>query len=232
MILRVRFNKKNYLRYIGHLDLMKLFQRNFSRVGIPIKYSEGFNPKPRLSIANPLSLGIESEEEYMDVDLEDKISVEEFIKKMNSALPKDVQIIDGKYLEKGDSISSLIEWAVYEIRFNLLDSIDKTSFEGIIEEWLLKEEIIITRSRKKGRSKIEQQENIKEFIKEIKLKEIQNNAMTIEVIIKSGDNGNLRPLDFMEALNRDNNLNMDIDSIMMKRLAMYTEKDGKLYKPF
>lgn len=109
MILRVRFNKKNYLRYIGHLDLMKLFQRNFSRVGIPIKYSEGFNPKPRLSIANPLSLGIESEEEYMDVDLEDKISVEEFIKKMNSALPKDVQIIDGKYLEKGDSISSLIE---------------------------------------------------------------------------------------------------------------------------
>lgn len=232
MILRVRFNKKNYLRYIGHLDLMKLFQRNFSRVGIPIKYSEGFNPKPRLSIANPLSLGIESEEEYMDVDLEDKISVEEFIKKMNSALPKDVQIIDGKYLEKGDSISSLIEWAVYEIRFNLLDSIDKTSFEGIIEEWLLKEEIIITRSRKKGRSKIEQQENIKEFIKEIKLKEIQNNAITIEVIIKSGDNGNLRPLDFMEALNRDNNLNMDIDSIMMKRLAMYTEKDGKLYKPF
>lgn len=232
MILRVRFNKKNYLRYIGHLDLMKLFQRNFSRVGIPIKYSEGFNPKPRLSIANPLSLGIESEEEYMDVDLEDKISVEEFIKKMNSALPKDVQIIDGKYLEKGDSISSLIEWAVYEIRFNLLDSIDKTSFEGIIEEWLLKEEIIITRSRKKGRSKIEQQENIKEFIKEIKLKEIQNNAMTIEVIIKSGDNGNLRPLDFMEALNRDNNLNMDIDSIMMKRLGMYAEKDGKLYKPF
>lgn len=232
MILRVRFNKKNYLRYIGHLDLMKLFQRNFSRVGIPIRYSEGFNPKPRLSIANPLSLGIESEEEYMDVDLEDKISVEEFIKKMNSALPKDIQIIDGKYLEKGDSISSLIEWAVYEIRFNLLDSIDKTSFEEIIEKWLLKDEIIITRSRKKGRGKIEQQENIKEFIKEIKLKEIQNNAIVMEVTIKSGDNGNLRPLDFMEALNRDNNLNIDIDSIMMKRLAMYAEKDGNLYKPF
>jgi radical SAM-linked protein len=232
MILRVRFNKKNYLRYIGHLDLMKLFQRNFSRVGIPIRYSEGFNPKPRLSIANPLSLGIESEEEYMDVDLEDKISVEEFIKKMNSALPEDIQIIDGKYLEKGDSISSLIEWAVYEIRFNLLDSIDKTSFEEIIEKWLLKDEIIITRSRKKGRSKIEQQENIKGFIKEIKLRETQNNAIVMEITIKSGDNGNLRPLDFMEALNGDNNLNIDIDSIMMKRLAMYAEKDGNLYKPF
>jgi radical SAM-linked protein len=232
MILRVRFNKKNYLRYIGHLDLMKLFQRNFSRVGIPIRYSEGFNPKPRLSIANPLSLGIESEEEYMDVDLEDKISVEEFIKKMNSALPEDIQIIDGKYLEKGDSISSLIEWAVYEIRFNLLDSIDKTSFEEIIEKWLLKDEIIITRSRKKGRSKIEQQENIKGFIKEIKLRETQNNAIVMEITIKSGDNGNLRPLDFMEVLNGDNNLNIDIDSIMMKRLAMYAEKDGNLYKPF
>lgn len=232
MILRVRFNKKNYLRYIGHLDLMKLFQRNFSRVGIPIKYSEGFNPKPKLSIANPLSLGIESEEEYMDVDLEDKISVEDFIEKMNNALPKDVQIIDGKYLEKGDSISSLIEWAVYEIRFNILNSIDKNNFEEIIEKWILREAILITRFRKKGRNRIEQEENIKGFIKEIKLKEIQNNSINIEVTIKSGDNGNLRPLDFMEALNRDNNLNMDIDSIMMKRLAMYAEKDGKLYKPF
>lgn len=232
MILRVRFNKKNYLRYIGHLDLMKLFQRNFSRVGIPIKYSEGFNPKPKLSIANPLSLGIESEEEYMDVDLEDKISVEDFIEKMNNALPKDVQIIDGKYLEKGDSISSLIEWAVYEIRFNILNSIDKNNFEEIIEKWILREAILITRFRKKGRNRIEQEENIKGFIKEIKLKEIQNNSINIEVTIKSGDNGNLRPLDFMEALNRDNNLNMDIDSIMMKRLVMYAEKDGKLYKPF
>lgn len=232
MILRVRFNKKNYLRYIGHLDLMKLFQRNFSRVGIPIKYSEGFNPKPKLSIANPLSLGIESEEEYMDVDLEDKISVEDFIEKMNNALPKDVQIIDGKYLEKGYSISSLIEWAVYEIRFNILNSIDKNNFEEIIEKWILREAILITRFRKKGRNRIEQEENIKGFIKEIKLKEIQNNSINIEVTIKSGDNGNLRPLDFMEALNRDNNLNMDIDSIMMKRLAMYAEKDGKLYKPF
>lgn len=232
MILRVTFNKKEYLRYIGHLDLMKLFQRTFSRVGIHIKYSAGFNPKPKLSIANPLSLGIESEEEYMDVDLENKIPVEEFIEKMNKALPKDVQIIDGKYLEKGDSISSLIEWAVYEIRFDLLDPIDKITFEEIIGNWLLKEGIIITRSRKKGRNKIEQEEDIKGFIKEIKCKEILNNSIIIEANIKSGDNGNLRPLDFMEALIRDNNLNMDIDSIMMKRLAMYAEKDGKLYKPF
>ena len=116
MILRIKFNKKNYLRYISHLDLMRLFQRSFNKANIPIKYSEGFNPHPKFSIGAPLSLGIESNEEYMDIDLE-YMAVDEFIERMNGVLPKDIQIISGKYLEREESLNSIIAWESMKFNF-------------------------------------------------------------------------------------------------------------------
>ncbi|MBU5311216.1 TIGR03936 family radical SAM-associated protein [Tissierella carlieri] len=230
MILRVAFNKKNYLKYIGHLDLMRLFHRSFNRAGVPIKYSEGFNPHPKFSIGNPLSLGIESEEEYMDIDI-DYIPVDEFIKKVNAVLPNDIQIIRGKYLEKEEAIASLIAWAFYEINFNIDQKKEKEILEDIFTKWLSQEEIIITRLRKKGKKKIEKEENIKSFIGNLVIKEIRDTSITIDSLLRSGGNGNLKPLDFIEALDRDTCLNIDMDSVTTKRLALYAEKDNNIYKP-
>lgn len=231
MILRVTFNKKNYLKYLGHLDLMRLFQRSFGRANISIKHSEGFNPHPKFSIANPLSLGIESEEEYMDIDLDDKIPVAEFIGRMNKVLPQDIQIIKGAYLEKEESIASLIAWAFYEMKFDTNKVKTKIELEDMFNKWLSREEIMITRLRKKGKRKIESEENIKSFIGNLVVKHIEDNKITIDVLIRSGGNGNLRPNDFIDALNRDNNLGIELDSIMMKRLGLYAEKDNNIYKP-
>ncbi len=230
MILRVKFNKKNYLKYIGHLDLMRLFHRAFNRAGIPIKYSEGFNPHPRFSIANPLSLGFESEEEYMDIHV-DYIPIEEFIEKINNALPKDVQVIYGEYVEKEESIAALIAWAHYEIDFEVENSQNEKELEEIIDKWLSQDEIIITRTGKKGKRKVEKQENIKNFIGNLVIKKCEDNIFKIDVLLKSGSNGNLKPTDFIESLNRDNNLRLDMDSMTIKRLGLYAEKDNKIYKP-
>ena len=98
-MLRVKFTKESYLKYISHLDLMRLFNRTFRRADIPIKYTEGFNPQPKFSIANPLALGIESISEYMDIELEEEMPVEDFIEKMNKELPKQIRILEGKYIE-------------------------------------------------------------------------------------------------------------------------------------
>lgn len=230
MILRVTFNKKNYLKYLGHLDLMRLFQRSFGRADISIKHSEGFNPHPKFSIANPLSLGIESEEEYMDIHL-DYIPVEDFIQRMNNVLPQDIQIIKGAYLEKEESIASLIAWAFYEMKFEINEIKDKIELEGIFSTWLSKDEIIITRLRKKGKRKVESKENIKSFIANLVIKDIEDNKITIDVLLRSGGNGNLRPNDFIDVLNRETNLAIDIDSVTMKRLGLYAEKDNNIYKP-
>lgn len=230
MILRIKFNKKNYLKYISHLDLMRLFHRSFNRAGIPIEYSQGFNPHPRFSIASPLSLGIESEEEYMDINLE-YMPVEEFMAKMNEVLPDDIQILTGEYLKKEESIAALISWAFYEINFATHENHDKESLNKILKDWLSKDEITITRTRKKGRRKLEREVNIKDLMGNIVIKDIKGQDITMDILLKSGSNGNLNPMDFIMVFDRDNPINIDMDSIAIKRLALYAEKDNNIYKP-
>ncbi len=148
LMLRVKFTKENYLKYISHLDLMRLFNRAFRRANIPIKYSEGYNPQPKFSIANPLSLGIESISEYMDIELYEDILVEEFIENMNRELPKDIRILEGKHIVGNASLDSLVAWAYYEIKFSF-NNLKIEEFEKVLEEWLQNEEIIIVRIRRR-----------------------------------------------------------------------------------
>lgn len=231
MILRVVFNKRNYLKYIGHLDVMRLFHRAFNRANLPIKYSEGFNPHPKFSIASPLSLGIESEEEYMDVELTEKISIREFIDTLNKSLPADVQVVRGKYLDVVDSVAAIIAWGFYEINFDI--DVEKTNEEvqSEINDFMNKEQILITRLKKKGRNKVEKEEDVKDSIGNIVIKYVYKNNITMEVLLRSGNNGNLKAVDFMGCLKDQTNLNVDIDSINVKRLAVYAEKDNNIYKP-
>lgn len=232
MIIRAVFTKKNYLRYISHLDLVRLFHRTFNRCEIPIKHSEGFNPHPKFSIANPLSLGIESDGEFIDIDLDDEMPIDEFILKMNNALPKDVQIIKAVYLKKDVSVSSIISWAFYEMKFVMNKGLLLEDFTNKIEKWLESDEILITRYRKKGKNKVLKEENIRPSIANIIAKGIDSEGfMEIQALLKTGEEGNLRPLDFIEALNRDLDLNIDMDLVYLNRLALYAEDSGNIYSP-
>ncbi|NLY44876.1 MAG: DUF2344 domain-containing protein [Tissierella sp.] len=231
MILRVKFNKKNYLKYIGHLDLLRLFQRTFNRAEIPVKYSEGFNPHPKFSIANPLSLGIESEEEYMDIDLVEKINTEDFIKRMNHILPKDIQILDAIYPDDEKSISAKLSWALYEIRFDIEKDLSLDEVKSILENWLNSGEIMISRLRKKGKRKVMKEEDIRPLIQMIQVKEKADNEVTIESVMRVGDGGNLRPFDFVDALGNNIELGMDVDSASLIRKALYIENGERLDKP-
>ena len=84
--MRVKFIKTGYLKYLSHLDLVRLFIRAFSRANIPVKFSEGFNPHPKFSIGNPLPLGTESLAEYMDIELIEDMDPKEFMQKLNPIL--------------------------------------------------------------------------------------------------------------------------------------------------
>lgn len=211
---------------------MRLFQRTFNSCQIPVKYSEGFNPHPKFSIANPLSLGIESEGEYIDIDLEDNIPIGDFIEKMNSSLPEDIQIIKAEYLEKDISISSILKWAFYEIKFPQNQVDDLSLLEEKINTWLTNEEIFITKLKKKKRLKVPTEVNITPLIGNVVVKGFDENKYTvINTLLRIGEGGNLKPLEFMEAMKRDLNIDIDLDSLLMKRLALYAEENGNIYSP-
>lgn len=230
MTLRVRFTKENYLRYISHLDLMRLFQRTFRRANIPIKYSEGFNPKPKFSIANPLGLGISSIEEYMDIELYDKISIEDFIKRMNKELPEDIRVLDAKYMEDNRSISSLISWSYYEIKFKANKLENKEEFENLIKKWLEEDKIIIKQIKRKGKKIIEKDQDIKPSIGNIVIN-YNLQLVKLNCLLKAGDNGNLKPMDFIEAMDKYIKIGIDFDSLNIKRLGLFMESKGEIKSP-
>lgn len=231
MILRVKFTKENYLRYIGHLDLLRLFQRCFNRAGIELNYSQGFSPRPKFSIANPLSLGVESIGEYMDIDLLKEMDIEDFIVAMNNVLPEGIKILAAQYPKDTKSVSSILNFAKYEIKCKTEKNLTKEELSTIIHSWLENEEIMISRLRKRKKSKIMMEEDVKHLIREVEVAAVDNNTMYINALLSSSENGTLRPLDFIEAMNRDNNLEIDIESVMLKRLGLYIEENNTIYKP-
>ncbi len=94
------FSKKGALKYIGHLDLMRLFTRAMRRADLPLKMSEGFSPHPKLSLKRALKLGLESESEEGAIVLRLPVSPDEFKDKLQGQLPEGIEI---KYVERNFS---------------------------------------------------------------------------------------------------------------------------------
>lgn len=103
---RLLFEKTGSAVWISHLDLMRLFQRAFKRAGLPLKHTQGFNPRPSVSIALPLSVGVESQCELLDFDLDGvEIPCEEILKRLNPVLVDGVKVL--KVYEDGAKIKHL-----------------------------------------------------------------------------------------------------------------------------
>lgn len=103
---RALFEKSGNAVYISHLDLMRLFQRAFKRAGLPLTHTQGYNPRPSVSIALPLSVGVESQCELLDFDLEtDSVSCEEINERLNGALVDGVRVLS--VYDNGDKVKNL-----------------------------------------------------------------------------------------------------------------------------
>lgn len=102
---RVLFEKIGNARFISHLDLMRVFQRAFKRAGLSLTHTQGFNPRPSVSIALPLSLGVESHCELLDFALEQNVNPEEVRTRLNAALVEGVKVL--AVYEQGDKIKNL-----------------------------------------------------------------------------------------------------------------------------
>ena len=110
--LRLKFKKVGSLQYISHLDLVRTMHKIVTRASLPLWYTEGFNPKPKLIFAAPLSIGTESVCEYMDVKLVDDIPPEEAMRRLNANMTDEMQILDAYYTETKPTD---LKWLSYRI---------------------------------------------------------------------------------------------------------------------
>lgn len=110
----ITFSRGEELKYISHLDMMRLWHRAIRRAGMPLAYSQGYNPQPRIAIAAPLAVGVTSEGELIDVILEQKVSLDFFVKMLSAQLPDGINLIDIKDMwVRLPSLQSRVRFADY-----------------------------------------------------------------------------------------------------------------------
>lgn len=210
------------MKFISHLDLVDLFQRTLFQNKVDVKFSEGFNPHPRMSIAYPLPLGIESNSEYMEIYLNSKIDLKDFLIKMNERLPQGIKIVEAKY-DDDESISNKVKSVVYA--FKLLNTFyDKNKDIDVAKELnkINAMDIVeIERKRKKGKRRIFVKENAKDYLNRLELKD---NA--IYAYIKMSEQGSLKPALVFDILNSYTDIVMDELDIDLERIGLYQDEEG------
>lgn len=112
--LRIKFRKVGSLQFISHLDLCRTMKTTLIRAGIPIWYTEGFNPHPKMVFGLPLSIGAQSECEYLDIRIVEDVSCEEVMDRLNAAVTDEMRILD---VYPQDMKFSAIAWAEYRMDF-------------------------------------------------------------------------------------------------------------------
>ncbi len=232
MIIRVRFTKTGYLKFLSHLDLVRLFTRSFSRSGIPVKFTEGFNPHPKFSIGNPLSLGIESTAEYMEIEFAEDIRPEKVMVSLNTVLPEGIKVTEAVVSEGTASLTSLIRWSHYEIRLWVKNEADRTTLADKLKGWDDLDSVLIDKKKKRGKNKISVRVDIKPLIGNLQFKDFDQDGFAVLcALLKTGEEGNLKPSDLAEALETHLSLGIDLEMTQIKRLDAFVEKDGKIEKP-
>ena len=118
MKIRIKFAKQGTMKFIGHLDVMRYFQKAIRRADIDIRYSEGFSPHQIMSFAAPLGVGLTSNGEYMDIEVHSAPSSEEMKKKLNDTMVEGFTVLSCRRLPEGaGNAMSLVDAADYTIRF-------------------------------------------------------------------------------------------------------------------
>ncbi len=225
----VKFSKQGYIRYTSHLDMMRLFQRSFKRANIALAYSQGFHPHPKMSIAQPLSLGFTSVGEYIEVELQ--ASREDIKEKLNAIMPEGMEILEVKPIKAGTkSLAALIEYGKYNITFIPEKKITEEGLNQIVQDFIAQDEIQAVKFQKKSNK--ETVMDLKPLVYEQNLKVYKrkddNNRFMLTATIKTGSISNLNPdLLFKEFL-KFSSLAILEGSIQIHRVDLYYADDNQL----
>ncbi len=217
---RLRFSKTGRLKYISHLDINRAMSRAFKRAEIPLWYTEGFNPHPYMSFSLPLSLGVESLCESVDIRLIDSIDNADIKSRMNAVLPSDLKIVD-VYDNFRDNSEIVYSDYVYKFQFA-----DNEEALGKISDLLSGEEITALKKGKQGRRKVLKETNIKPFIDRYNIS-IRDDIIILNIRLLAGGEKNLNPSLLFDTIIRL--IDMDFEWKSIARIALL-DKDCKEFR--
>ncbi len=232
--IRVRFARGEAVKFISHLDLMKVFERAIRRSGLPIAYSQGFNPHPQMVFGLPLPVGVTSDGEYADFELVREIKPEQFMEELNKSLPEAVRIIAAAGKNTRANIMASVSGADYVLDIFLNETLPMNTISEKLK-WMMESESIMVLKEGKGNAK---EIDIRPLILGASLEEMKDvpygyesfgTAFTVQTTFRAGSTANLRPELFIRALAEQAGL--PVASSRVHRMALYVSKHGRMTDP-
>lgn len=210
---RLKYAKSENARYISHLDFVRVLNRTIRRSGLPVTYTEGFNPHPVMVVAMPIGVGITGEDEYIDIDFDEKLSEEVVYKTFKDAFPEGIDILKAKLVDETLPSFKKLDTASYICEIETCGAKVPD-----IEGFLAQDEIVVT---KKSKSSVKDVD-IKNDIKELTLTESGDNYFKFSVTVPAGNTYNLKPELVFGALAAYSGF--ELVFVKTHRTALYAEK--------
>ncbi len=189
--IRAAYSKREHMRFLSHLDVMKMLHMAMRRAKIPVAFSQGYNPHPRISFGPPLPVGTESYAEYLDLMLYKKITAEDFIRDMNHNLPECFEFKKAKLSPTGTpSLNKVLKTAAYVLFHDYEDDdpLKKDDPAGLLKQFLDQKEIILPNGKEAGK-----------FIVSYDIAEQENYCIRLMIVMKIINGGILNPQELLRA---------------------------------
>ena len=183
---RIKFRKYGIMRFIGHLDVMRYFQKAMRRADVAICYSGGFSPHQIMSFAAPLGVGITSNGEYLDIETEDTEDLSTMKDRLNQVMVEGVEIKSVRRLpDSAANAMSIVAAADYTVVFRQgYEPEDTAGWMKGVEEFYRQDHILITKKTKKGQKELD----LKPLVYEIRAEEER-----LFLTISTGSSENIKP---------------------------------------
>ncbi|WP_394923046.1 TIGR03936 family radical SAM-associated protein [uncultured Robinsoniella sp.] len=215
MKVRIKFAKEGVMKFIGHLDIMRYFQKAMRRGNIDIAFTEGFSPHMIMSFAAPLGVGLTSTGEYLDIEVNTEISSADAIRQLNACMVEGMSILSFRRIpeEKASKAMSLVAAADYLVNFRE-ENDPGQDYKSRLQEFYNRESITVVKKTKKSEKEVD----IKPMIYALELRD-----EGIFMQLATGSVNNLKPELVMEAFSRYLGMEPEPFGLMVHRLEVYAD---------
>lgn len=216
MIYRINYEVKGALAFLSHLEMMRLWQRAMLRCHLPIAWTQGFNPRPKLSLGPARNVGIEGLSEYLDAEFQGIVKSAELVEKLNEILPAGVAVLKVREIPQGAKmLEAVINEALYKITF--LKGIPADG-EAKVAALMASESCPYIRKSPKGEKEID----LRSYILNMEI-----SGDTLMLSVKTGPGGSLRVAELLTVLGYWD----IIKDIKIQRMGLFVTDGTKKFTP-
>jgi radical SAM-linked protein len=193
--LRLKFGRGEELKFLSHLDLMRLWERALRRANLPLAYSEGFTPHPQIALAAPLLVGVTSDAELMDVSLSRWISPQSFITQIEKQLPRGITLLEARPIGQNvPSLQSQVKFVEYTVEVEMEK--ERQEVESDLVSFLSKKELPWHHHRDTG----DRYYDLRALVDDLRLIDCRDNMCALRMKLRCDEKGAGRPEQVTKAL--------------------------------